>query len=738
MRLGAVPVLFALNAGSGDASHTTLAATSAILAILSLVLTVLPFTETSTTMGDTLVEAGTVISMSILDALLPLCLLRACHVPTQTASGTRSLIVGEKSDITNLPLAMKLRLNSHIFWGTLRQASLLSIVVIAPIFLFCGEVQAIRDNSYVLNITFLWYESITSGLLTGVLLILLSILARTNSPVGATFISIPSSAVQFLVFAVGSLPLLGYSGVVLCLVSSAVFLGIQPKDNASGTINTKRSIATFVRNIAVAGIICTCIYAISQAYQPMLRSQNDDSSCYIGGDLDDGGVASHPPLALSSEHDGYLGDRPAADSIANIDLIIERCGEVANGIGVDDVVRCLSFLKDGESEYLSFPNISTHSLDERASGTPKIIDPLGKPSPSVAEHPPALSAQMTTTETCPGPVIPFHVYWTGPATWRFEFFVKAYLYTQNLPCSRLYLWLDSDLDASAVSSMLCSDPIFQRFRPLVQRGDIVLKAWNFPHRIPIPTETAAKSSGLYFAPRPTSNENETALADNLVRDAEGQHWLTLRPAHAAFSPVQVSDAVRFIILHLHGGVYCDMDVLLLRDMRPLLLPDPVTGEGRAFAEQWVERSGPGDYNTAVISLPANSSLSTYLLHGGIRMGMNFHPRVIGRMAWRDGRNGELAMLHNAVFDPLVTNLRREGSESCTVPCHKNFESSFMRVVDEPWDEWKAFDGEQVEDVVGMYPPTNRTLGTWFRGAWAYHIHNQVYRYRLEREVGLLT
>ena len=107
------------------------------------------------------------------------------------------------------------------------------------------------------------------------------------------------------------------------------------------------------------------------------------------------------------------------------------------------------------------------------------------------------------------------------------------------------------------------------------------------------------------------------------------------------------------------------------------------------------------------------------------MGMNFHPRVIGHMALQDRRSGELAMLHNAVFDPLVTDLRRPGEGACTVPCHKNWHSAFMRVVDAPEMEWKAYAGVPVHDVEEMWPPTNRTLSTFFRGAWAYHVHNQV-------------
>src|SRR5690606_25606957 len=112
-----------------------------------------------------------------------------------------------------------------------------------------------------------------------------------------------------------------------------------------------------------------------------------------------------------------------------------------------------------------------------------------------------------------------------------------------------------------------------------------------------------------------------------------------------FLPVAISDAVRFVVLHLYGGVYCDMDVVMIRDMRPLLIiPDA------NWAERWAAHPHPGDFNTAIMALRANTSLSSYLLQGGIRMGFNFHPRIIGRMAYKDGRIDEFYMFETALFD----------------------------------------------------------------------------------------
>ena len=424
-----------------------------------------------------------------------------------------------------------------------------------------------------------------------------------------------------------------------------------------------------------------------------------------------------------TNNDDFLGTRPHLDTIANLTFLVEHCKEIEGASGVNDVVNCLSILEHEETKYFSIPKEVSNARGNKLDDVLRHSSDDIADSESVVMHDVILAGEEIHPESffgkCDGPVIPFHVYWTGSASWRVELFIKAYLYTQNLACSRLWLWLDSDLDANAIDRMLCQDPIFQRFRPLVARGDIVLKSWKFPDRVPLAQSSPETASTPDTGSNMISEEDEIVLANGTVQDSDGQQWLHLKSTSASLAPVQVSDAVRFIVLHLHGGVYCDMDVLLLRDMRPLLLPDPVSGP-RAFAEQWVERCGPYDYNTAVISLPANSTLSSYLLRGGVRMGMNFHPRVIGRMLWKDGKGDAVTMLHNAVFDPLVTNLRREGTETCTVPCHKNFQSAFMSEVEEKGNEWSNYHGEVKRQGEG-----NRTLANFFRGAWAYHIHNQV-------------
>ncbi|KAF2657752.1 hypothetical protein K491DRAFT_594475 [Lophiostoma macrostomum CBS 122681] len=488
-------------------------------------------------------------------------------------------------------------------------------------------------------------------------------------------------------------------------------------------------------------------------------------------------VFNRPVSAVQSKDD-YMGPRPHVDTEADLQMLVEECRGTYSGLEkMRNVFDCLQFFANDEERYYSLPEKATRASSQ---------DPRKAEYVNADGHNNTLSGYVSPVDvkstngsdigTCPGPIIPYHVYWTGHATWRVEAFIKSYLYTQNLACSRLWIWLESDKNPKAVDDMLTKDALFARFLPLVERGDIILKAWKFPSRIPFPTDDEDKTGfGYYSTPGKPNAKGERAVAENIVEDKNGQQWLVLTPKQMTFLPVAVSDAVRFVVLHIHGGAYFDMDVLMLRDMRPLLLP-----KEHSFAERWAAHPHPGDYNTAIMSLTANSSLSSYLLYGGIRMGLNFHPRILGRMAWKDGRDKEFLMLETAAFDPIWTEFNWDREGRCTVPCLRDYGAAFKGKTSVLKDEWESYDGphlktidleeaqvkelelqvdsvassaasptskadhadsfqatldEEVElrkaGVVSSYilsedkfPPNNRTLENFFRGAWTYHIHNQ--------------
>ena len=484
------------------------------------------------------------------------------------------------------------------------------------------------------------------------------------------------------------------------------------------------------------------------------------------------------PVTAVKVKDDYLGPRPHVDTEANLNMLVEECRGSYEGIEkMRKPFDCLKFFAEDEDKYYSLPK-EAERASQRDPRKEDCVDAdgHGKTLAKYTSLKEAIPANGSHIGTCPGPIIPYHVYWTGPATWRVEVFIKSYLYTQNLACSRLWLWLDSDRNPKAVENMLNKDALFARFLPLVDRGDIILKSWKFPKRIPMPKDEEDKNGfGYYSKPGAPNALGERAVADNMIEDKTGQQWLVLTPKQMTFLPVAVSDAVRFIVLHIYGGSYYDMDVLMLRDMRPLLLP-----KEHAFAERWAAHPNPGEYNTAIMSLGANTSISSYLLYGGIRMGVNFHPRVLGRMAWKDGRDLEFKMFETAAFDPIWTEFNWDREGRCTVPCLRDYGAVFKGKAGAIKDEWESYDGPQLErihleeppqkelkarahedddlakpadknahadsfqatvdeetelrnqGVVSNYilaedkfPPNNRTLENFFRGAWTYHIHNQV-------------
>jgi hypothetical protein len=471
------------------------------------------------------------------------------------------------------------------------------------------------------------------------------------------------------------------------------------------------------------------------------------------------------PESIVIPKDDYMGKRPHTDVVANLTRLVEACrGSYENLEKMPYVYDCLKFMEEGEHDYYYIP-----PRGERASEQPpKLAEYMNSDGHdnTLDEYPPYKPVTKNSIGQCNGPIVPYHVYWTGPATWRVELFIKSYLYTQNLPCVRLFLWLDGDRDQDAVNKMLNNDPLFVRFLPLVERGDIIMKTWKFPSRIPLPAGDNTDGVGYHKTPGIPNSNNETVVGDGLIRDGNNQEWLVLTEKQMTFLPVAVSDAVRFVVLHIYGGAYFDMDVVMLRDMRPLLI-----GEQHSFAERWGGSPSPGDYNTAIMSLSANSSLSSYLLRGAVRMGLNFHPRIVGVMAVKDKRNHEFHMLETAAVDPIWSEFDHARLGRCMIPCIHDYGQVFKSKNAFPRkDEWSEYTGQQLEparttrghfweirgqaeDVIeeraaskdvqtvtydrdalskaeykieqDKYPPTNRTMENFFRGAWTYHVHNQV-------------
>ncbi|KAK6539652.1 hypothetical protein TWF694_009858 [Orbilia ellipsospora] len=498
--------------------------------------------------------------------------------------------------------------------------------------------------------------------------------------------------------------------------------------------------------IVVTATLQFFFYGSFTATRRLKGSVNPTGSTPTIIDIDDGSKSSHGyshlrPDSLVVANDAYLGKRPHVDTYANFTRLVDVCrGSVFGLERMRRVTDCMQYLTEQIDDYYYIPS----------------------ESPPSTGHPSFSPPTATEVGTCNGPIIPYHIWWSGKCTWRVELFVKSYFHSQNLPCSRLNLWLDVDVNPNAVADMM-RDPGFEKFIPLVERGDLKLREWSFPSRVLLKEAGEGEGDGKI-----------TRLDDGVYIDEMGNEWLEFSTRKMTFLPVAVSDAVRFVVLHYEGGVYCDMDNVLLRDLRPLLVPP-----NHGFAERWSWYPGPWDYNTAIMSLHPNSSLSRHFLKGAVKMGINFHPYIIGRLVYKDGRGDDFTMFEDGFFDPIWGQYDSPGIAKCTIPCLENYGQAFLGKKDAIPREWVEYDGQQLEEVDGgvsgddagrdlgakersgwfgrrkerrwgiaagpeseieerapagfkdgydidkdPYPPTNRTLANFFRGGYAYHIHNQ--------------
>ena len=116
--------------------------------------------------------------------------------------------------------------------------------------------------------------------------------------------------------------------------------------------------------------------------------------------------------------------------------------------------------------------------------------------------------------------VKFHIY-TEIKTTKELMAIKSYLATQNLEKTELIVWSDYDIT---------DNPLVQPYKDL-----ITLKVYD-----------------------PEKEAKNTPLEDNIkLKMKDPKYYLQ-------------SDLARILLLYKYGGVWCDMDIVLLRDFKPIL------------------------------------------------------------------------------------------------------------------------------------------------------------------------
>lgn len=268
----------------------------------------------------------------------------------------------------------------------------------------------------------------------------------------------------------------------------------------------------------------------------------------------------------------------------------------------------------------------------------------------------------------------FHLFWTGPFTDKPYMALLSFLYTQNLGLhlplgsahphchTELWFWVsqpqwarhpretwEARLLAELQENAWARVFLHPRFREVVK-----FKVWDTEEQLDAVEELSGEWRRYRHRVFKSKVARDGDTTDDTPINAAGStsNSTHSRPALAARSPagaasydkpsVALSDLVRFVLCHRHGGVYLDVDVLLLRDWETLW------GAPGAFAYRW---SRLPRYNTAVLRLHAASALGALLLRTALRNGMRFHPIHVGSYVRDAQLRGLLARLPDALFDP---------------------------------------------------------------------------------------
>ena len=180
------------------------------------------------------------------------------------------------------------------------------------------------------------------------------------------------------------------------------------------------------------------------------------------------------------------------------------------------------------------------------------------------------------------PVI-FHMFWGKlPVAEQAALAILSFLATQDLDFSVLWIWSPLGVDAA-------SDPLFS---PLTKSKHIFFKAFD--------AVIEAKGTAL-----------------------EGSHLLNAATSSNDPRFYLLGDLVRLLVLARHGGVYVDMDVILLRNLGPLL--------GHEFAEQW--GTSCFESNGAVLRIKAGSIFANHIVEFVSKTDPTTLPSSFSPYAW---------------------------------------------------------------------------------------------------------
>jgi hypothetical protein len=262
-----------------------------------------------------------------------------------------------------------------------------------------------------------------------------------------------------------------------------------------------------------------------------------------------------------------------------------------------------------------------------------------------------LSELETPAEDDVSPGEPFHFYWSGPFSTKQAFSVKSVLATQPNH-GEVSLWLDAE------------------------------NGYPDHERNPILRSLADEISIRPFDPELESRGTPLEDQTDLQRDPD---------------LLERANLCRLVSLYKHGGVYLDLDTMLIRDLGELFSQPFMTDD---LCYRWSAHLPYG--NNAVLRFQRESENAWKLMERSIEMG-TCNPREV--LLFEGAEDIDLTVLPCAFFDPLWPHFdgqcRFEGAPFDT------FDGFFRKF------SWRFRPGSRANSYRAFFP-----------GAFAYHWHNQ--------------
>lgn len=329
------------------------------------------------------------ISSSILSALWPL------QVQIRSKS-VEPLSRGEYTDVGSVETVSKNNnMETYTIWSLLYYTSLLSAIILIPIVLYSGEPGHILRNCYFLNQFRFWLYMAAGAIFRLIFFTLTILLIEKTSALTVAFFCVLVNVTQIMFFTfekLGRLRLLGVTGFFLSsfwvLIASIDFnptWGSLWENNYPAFRRRSYSVVLLIAIITGFGTIVQIFHNEGIADTSPPRDRDDT-----------GGFPDNLFTSMVQGTDSYLGHRPPTNSLMNLQLLMEECGGTNNPI-TRDVFRCPEFLSTKQDTYIISP--SEPSQAQSGNGDSTVTDPIDP------------SAKM-----CDGPIIPYHIWWSGRAT----------------------------------------------------------------------------------------------------------------------------------------------------------------------------------------------------------------------------------------------------------------------------------------------------------------------------------